>query len=74
MTNGSQAGAVLTPDERQARRKLILRDAISLLTLFLITAVLFVLTWLLHRSFTDHEQVLGLRWKARGEAALRVGD
>lgn len=74
MTTGSQAGAVLTPEERLARRKLILRDAISLLTLFLITAVLFVLTWLLHRSFTDHEQVLGLRWKARGEAALRAGD
>lgn len=74
MTNVSQVGAVLTPEERLTRRKLILRDAISLLTLFLITAVLFALTWLLHRSFTDHEQVLGLRWKARGEAALRAGD
>ncbi len=74
MTTGSQVGAVLTPEERLARRKLILRDAISLLTLFLITAVLFVLTFLLHRSFTDHEEVLGLRWKARGEAALRAGD
>jgi len=74
MTNGSQVGAVLTSDERLARRKLILRDAISLLTLFLITSVLFALTWLLYQSFTDHEQVLAVRWKARGEEALRTGN
>jgi tetratricopeptide (TPR) repeat protein len=74
MTNSSQMGAVLTTEERLARRKLILHDAIALLTLFLITAVLFALTLLLYRSFTDHEQELGLRWKARGEAALRAGD
>jgi tetratricopeptide (TPR) repeat protein len=74
MTKSSQVGVVLTPEERLARRRLILRDAVSLFTLFLITAVIFVLTWLLHRSFTDHEALLGQRWEARGEAALKAGD
>ncbi len=69
----THAGAVLTPEERLARRRLILRDALSLLTLFLITAVIFTLTWFLHRSFVNHQQELGQRWKARGELALREG-
>ncbi|MGA8531077.1 MAG: hypothetical protein WB622_15275 [Acidobacteriaceae bacterium] len=68
------AGTVLTPEERLARRRLILRDAVSLLSLFLITAVIFILTLLLYRSFINHQQELGLRWKARGEAALRAGN
>jgi len=68
------AGTVLTPEERLARRRLILRDAASLLTLFLITVVIFLLTLLLYRSFENHRQTLGLRWKARGEAALQAGN
>jgi tetratricopeptide (TPR) repeat protein len=68
------AGTVLTPEERLARRQLILRDAFSLLTLFLITAVIFILTLFLFRSFAHHRQELGSRWKARGEAALRSGN
>lgn len=68
------AGTVLTPEERLARRRLILRDAASLFSLFLITVVIFLLTLLLYRSFRNHQQVLGERWKARGEAALRSGD
>lgn len=68
------AGTVLTPEERLARRRLMLRDAASLLTLFLITVVIFLLTLLLFRSFENHKQTLGLRWKARGEAALRSGN
>lgn len=67
-----QTGTVLTTEERLARRRLILRDTVSLLTLFVITAVIFTLTWLLFRSFTNHEQELGLRWKVRGETALRA--
>jgi Flp pilus assembly protein TadD len=67
------AGVVLTPEERQTRRRLILQDALSLLTLFLITAVIFTLTWLLHRSFEEHREELGRRWKARGEQALHAG-
>jgi tetratricopeptide (TPR) repeat protein len=67
------SGTILTSEERLARRRLILRDAVSLVTLFLITAVIFTLTLLLFRSFTNHRQELGARWKARGEAALRAG-
>jgi tetratricopeptide (TPR) repeat protein len=67
------AGTVLTPEERLARRKLIIRDAVSLLTLFLITGVIFALTWLLHRSFEDHREELGNRWRSRGELALQQG-
>jgi tetratricopeptide (TPR) repeat protein len=67
------SGVVLTPEERLTRRRLILQDALSLLTLFLITSVIFVLTWLLHRSFEDHREELGRRWKARGELALHAG-
>lgn len=66
-------GNVLTPEERLARRRLILRDAVSLLTLFLITSVIFLLTLLLFRSFRNHQQLLGARWKTRGEAALNAG-
>jgi tetratricopeptide (TPR) repeat protein len=67
------AGAVLTPEERLARRRLMLQDALSLLTLFLITLTIFTLTWLLDRSFEDHRAELGRRWKARGEQALHTG-
>jgi tetratricopeptide (TPR) repeat protein len=68
-----RAVLILTAEERLARRRLILRDAISLLTLFLITAVIFALTLLLYRSFENHRQELGMRWKTRGEAALNSG-
>jgi tetratricopeptide (TPR) repeat protein len=67
------AGTVLTPEERLARRNLILRDAISLLTLFLFTVVIFALTLLLYRSFENHRVELGQRWKLRGEKALSEG-
>lgn len=68
-----QTATILTPEERLARRNLIVRDAFSLLTLFLITTAIFGLTWLLYQSFRGHQQELGLRWKARGEAALQAG-
>lgn len=68
-----QSGTVLTPEERLARRRLIVRDAISLLSLFFITAIIFTLTWMLFRSFQNHEQDLGVRWRARGERSLRDG-
>ncbi|HTX77649.1 MAG TPA: tetratricopeptide repeat protein [Terracidiphilus sp.] len=71
--NTLQAARLLTPEERLARRRLILRDALSLLTLFVITSVIFTLTWMLYRSFENHRQELGQRWKARGELALQQG-
>ncbi len=69
----THAPTILTPEERVARRRLILQDAVSLLTLFLIATVIFVLTYLLFRSFNSHTEELGARWKARGEDALRQG-
>lgn len=73
MATSSQRGIVLTPEERLARRRLILNDTVSLLILLLITVALFVCTWLLHRSFIDHQALLGARWKARGVADLNAG-
>jgi tetratricopeptide (TPR) repeat protein len=67
------AGPVLTPEERLARRNLVIQDAIALLTLLLITGVIFLLTWLLYRSFEDHQEELGIRWRRRGELALQQG-
>ncbi|HEX4005184.1 MAG TPA: hypothetical protein VHX60_03315 [Acidobacteriaceae bacterium] len=67
------AGTLLSPEERLARRRLILRDALSLLTLFLITVVIFTLTLFLYRSFENHREELWRRWKSRGEAALQAG-
>lgn len=68
-----QTAPILSPEERLARRRLIIRDAVSLLTLFLITAVIFALTWLLYQSFDSHRRELGQRWKARGEKAMSSG-
>jgi tetratricopeptide (TPR) repeat protein len=69
----AHGSTILTPEERLARRRLIIQDAVSLLTLFLIAAVIFALTLLLFRSFTNHQQELGARWRARGEAAVAAG-
>lgn len=63
----------LAPEERLEKRRLILRDAVALLSLFLITALLFVATLLLFRSFEDHRQELATRWLGRGDAALQNG-
>jgi tetratricopeptide (TPR) repeat protein len=66
-----QFKTILTPEERLEKRKLILRDTVSLLSLFMITAVLFTVTLLLFRSFTDHRQELAVRWLARGDKAMQ---
>ncbi|HWZ50874.1 MAG TPA: tetratricopeptide repeat protein [Granulicella sp.] len=56
-----------------SRRRLLLRDGLTFFVLTLTTVVLFVLTWLLFRSFTEHRAELAVRWAGRGEAALRRG-
>lgn len=63
----------LSPEERAEKRKLILRDSIALLSLFLITVALAALTYALFASFTRHRDALARRWKANGERALRQG-
>ncbi|TCK75722.1 tetratricopeptide repeat protein [Acidipila rosea] len=66
-------GTTLSTEERAEKQRLIVRDAIALLSLFAITAVLFTLTLLLFRSFSQHRQKLGERWRMRGETALNSG-
>jgi Tfp pilus assembly protein PilF len=68
-----QLNTTLSPEERVAKRKLILRDTVALLSLFLLTVVLFIVTLLLFRSFENHRQELAKRWLSRGEVALKNG-
>jgi tetratricopeptide (TPR) repeat protein len=63
----------LSAEERAEKRRLILRDSIALLSLFVITAVLGVITYFLFASFSRHRDVLARRWRANGEAALKSG-
>jgi len=63
----------LSPRVRAARRKLLFQDSVALLTLVLIVVVLSSLTYLLHRSFENHRQELGHRWRQRGEMELQKG-
>jgi Tfp pilus assembly protein PilF len=53
-------------------RQLILRDSITFVSLTAITAVLFVATLFLFRSFQEHRAELAKRWSDRGIAALRT--
>jgi tetratricopeptide (TPR) repeat protein len=62
-----------TEDDSSLKRRLILRDSLTFLTLALITVVLFFITFFLFRSFASHRQELGQRWSARGQAAISSG-
>ena len=62
-----------TEERTIATRKLILRDALSILSLVLITIVLFGFTLLLFRSFSAHRTDLAKRWSERGRRALHAG-
>lgn len=67
-----QLRSALTPEERQQRQKLILRDTLALSSLFAIIVLLFFITLLLFHSFSVHRQDLARRWLARGEKALHT--
>jgi len=56
-----------------ARRRLILRDSLAILSLTLITAALFAVTLFLFRSFSAHRADLAQRWAERGREALGAG-
>lgn len=60
----------LTPAERLAKRHLIFKDTLALLSVFAVTCVLAVLTWLIFRSYSQHQSDAAARWKRRGEDAL----
>lgn len=64
----------LSAEERAEKRRLILRDSINLFSLFLITILLALLTYVLFSTFARHRDALARRWLARGEAALRNGN
>ena len=63
----------LTSEERLYKRKLIIRDLVALLTLFLITAALAVLTYFLFNSFLTRRQALTQTWLQEGEQAMASG-
>ena len=62
----------LTARDRVERRHLILRDSLSLLTLFAITALLAVLTNYFYQSYASHQVVLANRWLQRGVDAMKA--
>ena len=64
---------LLSPEERVQRRRLILSDSVSLATLFVITALLAILTNWFYKSYTAHQAALSHRWAARGELDLENG-
>ncbi len=55
------------------RRKLVLRDTLTFLTLSLVAVALYAVTSLLFRSFESHREVLAVRWASRGELLLKNG-
>lgn len=64
---------VETDELSSAKRRLILRDAVTFLGLILVTAVLLAITLFLFRSFTAHRAELAQRWSGRGQNALNQG-
>jgi tetratricopeptide (TPR) repeat protein len=66
-----RASTPLTPAERLAKRHLVIKDTLALLSIFAVTCVLAVLTWLIFRSYSQHQSDAAARWKRRGEQALQ---
>jgi tetratricopeptide (TPR) repeat protein len=66
-----RASTPLTPAERLAKRHLVFKDTLALLSIFAATCVLALLTWLIFRSYSQHQSDAAARWKRRGEDALR---
>jgi tetratricopeptide (TPR) repeat protein len=64
---------VETDQFSSARRRLMLRDAMTFLGLTILTAVLSAITLFLFRSFTAHRAELAQRWSERGREALIAG-
>jgi Tfp pilus assembly protein PilF len=64
---------VQTEEFSSMKRKLILRDSLTFLSLLLVTVILFLITLFLFRSFVSHRQELAQRWSARGQTSLNAG-
>lgn len=68
-----QQTTVEIEDDSSVKRRLILRDSVAFITLLTITAVLFLITLFLFRSFSAHRDDLAQRWSERGRAAIQSG-
>ena len=68
-----QQGTSLSLDERREKQKVLLRDTAALSALAGLVVVLSFVTYVLFHSFAAHRQMLEMRWRARGEAALAAG-
>ncbi len=66
--------ALATETESTAKRRLILRDALTILSLMTITVVLFAITLFLFRSFASRREELAENWSAAGQAAMSAGN
>jgi tetratricopeptide (TPR) repeat protein len=64
---------VQTEEFSSMKRRLILRDSLTFLSLLLVTVILFFITLFLFRSFMSHRQELAQRWSARGQMSLNAG-
>jgi tetratricopeptide (TPR) repeat protein len=62
-----------TDNGSSVKRRLIFHDALTFLSLTLITAVLFAVTLFLFRSFAAHRDDLARRWSTRGREAISSG-
>jgi tetratricopeptide (TPR) repeat protein len=62
----------LSAADRLSRRRLVLSDSLSLVTLFAITALLAVLTNYFYQSYASHQVVLANRWLQRGVDAMKA--
>jgi Tfp pilus assembly protein PilF len=69
----SELRSRLTAEERLQKRQLIVRDLISFLTLFAVTAFLAVLTYYLFNSFSQRRRTLAQNWLEQGEKAVANG-
>ena len=66
--------ALATEIESNAKRRLMLRDALTFLSLTLIMVVLFAITLFLFRSFASRREELAESWSVRGQAAMSSGN
>lgn len=73
-TQANSAGIGRASSTLRPRRKIILRDSVTLLVLILSTVALFAITSLLFRSFSARQVQLGKEYAARGQQALSEGD
>jgi tetratricopeptide (TPR) repeat protein len=61
-----------TEETTMTKRRLILRDSVTFLSLIAITVVLFAVTLFLFRSFEMHRAELAKRWSDRGLVAFQA--